>query len=115
MYKINLLVYFTILGLLIRTQNITLIMSFALFGIIILSLIPFYRKIRIQNIKNKNVVLNINKACWWEIEHLPGFQRVSAKKAVWIRNHNGKYISKEDFFNKNKIQDKENIKDLICI
>ena len=43
--------------------------------------------------------------------------KVQAKKAVWIRNKNGYYQSKEDFFEKNSISNEniENINEVICL
>ena len=82
---------------------------------------PTYRKIKKENIRKQiekypnSQVINENKASWWEFEELPYFQRVSAKKAVWIRKHNGRYLSKEDFIEKNNIKDKNSIIKLIGV
>lgn len=121
MYQFNILIYFIILGLIVRSQNVAAIFAFIALGIAVLSLIPYYRKIKkeiiAKNIKHNSdkEAVNVNKASWWEFECLPGISRVQAKKMVWIRNHNGRYISKEDFLNKNEIKNKEAIKKLIAI
>ena len=65
------------------------------------------KDIMLDNLK----AININSANWWEFEELPTFTRVKAKKAVWIRKHNGNYSSKNDFYKKNSIKD-EDIKKL---
>ncbi len=67
----------------------------------------------IENLQNPSV--NVNKEPFYIIQQLPGFNKVSAKKAVWIRKKNGKYLSKEDFFVKNNIKNKEEIEKLIII
>lgn len=121
MYQFNILIYFVILGLIVRSQNALAIFLFIVFGIAVLSLIPYYRKKKKEKIE-KNIkqnpdkeIINVNKASWWEFECLPEVSRVQAKKMVWIRNHNGRYISKEDFLNKNEIKSKEAIEKLIII
>jgi len=115
MNNLAIFIYFIILGLIIRSANTALIIAAIVISILILLLIPVYKKNRKENIKNKKLTLNVNKAFWWEIEELPGFNRVSAKKAIWLRRHNGKYSSKEDFYQKNNIKNKEEIDKLICI
>ncbi len=103
------LIYAILLGYSINTKNFVFIASVIIIGILILAFIPVYKKYRKNKIKNhidkkiKEPVLNVNRAYWWEIEELPGFSRVSAKRAVWIRKHNGKYLSKKDFCEKNGI------------
>lgn len=86
-----------------------------------IAFVPVFRKIKKQNIKkqilkNPNLeVINVNKASWWEFEELPNFKKVNAKKAVWIREHNGRYVSKEDFIEKNNIKNEDEIMKLIFV
>ena len=119
MSKYYLLIYFILFGTFIKTGNDILTTGWFFVGVIILALIPVYRKKRKESIKQKikknETVLNVNKAAWWELEELPGVLRVQAKKIVWNRKHNGLYTSKEDFFEKNNIKDKQTIDKLIFI
>ena len=119
MYQFSITAYFIILGLAIYYGNITFIASWLILGIITVLVFPLYKKIKKENIKkeiiNKTALININKAPWWIIEELPGFKSVSAKKAVWIRKHNGKYLSKEDFYTKNLINNKDEIEKFIIL
>ena len=68
-----------------------------------------------EGIKNQIAIIDINKAAWWELELIPDMTRVQAKKAVWIRKHNGFYSSKEDFYAKNNIKNLEKIDDYIYL
>ncbi len=119
--QLFLLIYFIVLGLISRTENIAYILYWILFGLIILALVPVYKKIRKSSIKNhiKNFpntpVLNVNRASWWELEELPGILKVQAKKIVWIRKHNGIYKSKDDFFTKNNLQERKILENLISL
>ena len=107
------IIYFLILGSSIYTKNIYFIAISIITGITILCLTPVFKKLKKQNIKAcieaNQPTININKASWWEFEELPCFSKIQAKKAVYIRRHEGKYSSKEDFYEKNTISD-ENIK-----
>ncbi len=121
MYQFNIFVYFIILGICYRTGNDILFFACLAAGVLIILAFKFYQKKRKENIKKQienfpdKPLLNINKAAWWELEELPGVLRVQAKKIVWNRKHNGLYISKEDFFEKNNIKDKQTIDKLIFI
>ena len=114
MYQFNITIYFIILGLTFYYHDKIAILAWLGFGLLILAFYPLYKKIRKENIK-KGAVININRASWWELEELSCFNRVSAKKAVWIRKHNGRYSSKEDFYNKNEINNKDEIEKFISI
>ncbi len=113
--QLYILIYAILLGYFINTRNTVFILSVIAVGILILALVPVYKKYRKNKIKNhinkksKEAILNVNRAYWWEIEELPGFNRVSAKKAVWIRKHNGKYQSKKDFCDKNGIDNPKSV------
>ena len=115
MYQFNITIYFMILGIAVYYHNPIYISCWLLLGIFIIMLFPFYKKIRKQKIANKLVKVNVNRASWWEIEELPGFNRVNAKKVIWIRKHNGKYLSKEDFYKKNSVKNIEELEKLIVI
>ena len=65
-----------------------------------------------DNKKEIKPFINVNRANWYIFQELPGFTRVSAKKVIWIKRHNGFYKSIEDFFIKNSIND-ENIKQIL--
>ncbi len=113
--QLYILIYAILLGYSASTENNIFIISVIALGILILAFVPVYKKYRKNKIKNhiesgkEGSVLNVNRAYWWEIEELPGFSRVSAKKAVWIRKHNGKYLSKKDFCEKNGINNPKGI------
>ena len=115
MYQFNIMIYFIILGITFYIQNPILTGLWVFTGILILAFYPLYRKIRKKAIKAKSVILNVNRANWWEIEELPGFEKVSAKKVVWLRNKNGRYASKEDFYKLNKITNTSELENLIKI
>ena len=76
------------------------------FGVVMIALLPTFKKIQKQNIRNliqeksKQSFLNVNKAPWYILEELPGIERVVAKRIVYIRNKYGKYSSIDDFFTK---------------
>ncbi len=101
--------YFILLGSAVYFRSLALFVASLFIGIVSFTAYYFYKKNRKENLKrgiaDETVKLNVNKADWWEFEELPEFNRVSAKKAVWIRNHNGKYSSNEDFCNKNNVKD----------
>ena len=113
------IIYFIILGTSIRTGNLLLTASILALGILIVFLFAFYKNTKKQSLKKQieaspnTPIININKALWWEFEELPGFNSASAKRAVWIRKHNGFYLSKEDFYAKNDIKNYEKIDSLI--
>ena len=119
MYQFKITIYFIVLRIIAYYHNINLILSWFILGAIILMSASINRKLKKENIKqqikNNTAQININKAPWWIIEELPGFKSVNAKKVVWIRKHNGKYISKEDFFKKNDIKDKTFLEKFISI
>ena len=119
MYQFNITIYFILLGISFYYQNAIAIYSILVIGILILVSYPIYRKNKKENIKqevkNKTAKINVNRAPWWIIEELPGFKSVDAKKVVWIRKHNGKYKSKEDFFLKNNIKNQDKLEDFICL
>ena len=52
--------------------------------------------------------INLNKEDWQILEEIPFFNRVTAKKAVWLRRRFGKYTSIQDFGQKNGLSN-ENI------
>ena len=115
--QFSIFLYFALLGFIISLNESLYIILWIIFGILILSLVPVVLKIKIekvkQGIKNNSIKININKACWQEIEQLPDFTPVKAKKAVWIRKHNGFYSSLEEFFEKNDVKNKETIEKFI--
>jgi len=119
MNKYYLLIYAILFGTFLKIGNDYLTYGWLIFGIIILSLMPVYRKKRKESLKQKikmnQSVLNVNKAAWWELEELPGIERVQAKRIVWIRKHRGNYTSKQDFFEKNDIEQTKEISGLILI
>ncbi len=67
--------------------------------------------------KKQDIEVNVNKTDWEYIKELPGFDRVKAKKVVWIRRKLGKYTSLDDFFTKNHVDDeyKKILKQLVVI
>ena len=67
--------------------------------------------------KKQDIEVNVNKTDWEFINELPSFDRVKAKKAVWIRRKIGKYTSLDDFFTKNHVDDeyKKILKKLVVI
>ena len=115
MNRFFIFIYLIAFGSSFYYQNMLLSLALLIIGLAILAFIPLYRKLIKQNIqqkiKNNLKAININSANWWEFEELPTFTRVKAKKAVWIRKHNGNYSSKNDFYKKNSIKD-EDIKKL---
>ena len=121
MYQFIITVYFMILGIGLYYKNPVLLILVFVGGISMIAFVPVFRKIKKQNIKkqilkNPNLeVINVNKASWWEFEELPNFKKVNAKKAVWIREHNGRYVSKEDFIEKNNIKNEDEIMKLIFV
>lgn len=119
MYQFFITIYFIILGIAFYYQNIVFVITIITLGLLVIALYPQYKKIKKQNLKkaisNKTAKINVNRAYWWEIEELPGFNRVSAKKVIWIRRRNGNYSSKEDFYNKNAIENFQEIDELITI
>ncbi len=121
MYQFIITVYFMILGISLYYKNPVLLVLVFVGGISMIAFVPVFRKIKKQNIKkqilkNPNLeVINVNKASWWEFEELPNFKKVNAKKAVWIREHNGRYVSKEDFIEKNNIKNEDEIMKLIFV
>ncbi len=114
MWQLVLFAYFIILGCLVKSGSIYNIIFGIVLGIIILACVPVViemkrKKIRdkIQDINNLEApVININKAPWYIFDELPGFNRVSAKKAVWLRNKNQGYSSLEVFYELNNIDEK---------
>ena len=104
-------IYFILLGSSIYFSNWILFITLLFIGILLLISYPAYKKSKKQTlkslIKNEKQAININKATWWEFEELPCITKVQAKKAVYIRRHNGNYVSKEDFYEKNTINDKD--------
>lgn len=99
--------------------NTIYMISMIAVGILFALTVVLIRKLSIKSVK-KNVekycknpddkiepFVNINRADWYVIQELPSISRVQAKKAVWMRKHNGWYSSLEDFFKKNGIYDEE--------
>ena len=96
-------------------KNYIMAIIIAVLGILILISVPYIRKHQIDSIKEevkhsleknlKQTVININKHPWYILELLPGFDRISAKRAVWLRGKYGQYTSIQDFFDKNNVKD----------
>ncbi len=111
--------YFALLGFILALNSTLALVLWFLSGVLILSLIPVFQKIKTENlkkqIKNNTAKININKASWRELELLDGFTRLSAKRAIWIRSHLGFYSSIDDFFEKNQIKNREEIEHFIFI
>ena len=84
-------------------------------GILLLCAIPYIKKHQTEEIKEKVTqalqqntkisIINVNKHPWYILELLPGFERISAKRAVWLRYKYGKYENIQDFFDKNTVKE----------
>ncbi len=116
MWKLILFLYFIFLGWLIKSGSLLNIVIGIAVGAVIIIMIPIVVQAKrnnikfiLNNIKNINEpqqIVNVNKAPWYVFEELPGFTRVSAKKAVWLRNKNHGYPSVNVFYELNNIEEK---------
>ncbi len=55
----------------------------------------------------KSQIINLNNEKWQIFEELPFFNRVSAKRAVWLKYKYGKYQSVNDFAEKNNLKEED--------
>lgn len=119
---LTLIFFFFIMSSLIN-KNYLLTIILIVAGIIVLSITPLIRRKITEATKEevkqalkentKQAIININKHPWYIIELLPGFDRISAKRAVFLRHKFGKYKDIQDFFDKNNI--KEEFKNQIML
>ncbi len=117
MWQIVLFLYFILLGFLIRSGDIFNIIIGVIFGLVILTIVPIVIQIKknniriilknIKEIKEPQQIVNVNKVPWYIFEELPGFTRISAKKAVWLRNKNHGYPSVDVFYELNNVEEKD--------
>ena len=106
----------------IITKNYILLIFAIIVAILYLCIYPIILKNRKKNVKeliskfleeNEDTeeirpFINLNKDDWKIFEEIPFFNRITAKKAVWLRRRFGKYTSIQDFAQKNGLSD-ENI------
>lgn len=106
----------------IITKNYILLIVAIIVGLFYFSVYPIILKNRKKNVKeliskvfkeNNDTeeikpFINLNKEDWQILEEIPFFNRVTAKKAVWLRRRFGKYTSIQDFGQKNGLSN-ENI------
>ena len=105
------------LGCLIRSGDIFNIIIGVIFGLVILTIVPVVIQAKknnirlilknIKDIKEPQQIVNVNKVPWYIFEELPGFTRISAKKAVWLRNKNHGYPSVDIFYELNNVEEKD--------
>ena len=117
MWQIVLFLYFILLGCLIRSGDIFNIIIGVIFGLVILTIVPVVIQAKknnirlilknIKDIKEPQQIVNVNKVPWYIFEELPGFTRISAKKAVWLRNKNHGYPSVDIFYELNNVEEKD--------
>lgn len=117
MWQIVLFLYFILLGFLIRSGDIFNIIIGVIIGLVILTIVPIVIQIKknniriilknIKEIKEPQQIVNVNKVPWYIFEELPGFTRISAKKAVWLRNKNHGYPSVDVFYELNNVEEKD--------
>lgn len=111
-----LFIYILILFSSFYSKNLYVIASVVIVGLLYALIYPIYIRNKVNAFKkeiNENInsnspkpLIDINKAPWYLIQNLPGFNAASAKKAVQIRTKQGNYISIEDFCLRNSLQQK---------
>lgn len=118
---IFLYLYFSLIGVAFYYKSVALFAFVVFFGVVVLVTTKFLKKKNIEKLRlyvkllkekkteKQDIEVNVNKCDWEFINELPGFDRVRAKKVVWIRRKIGKYTTIDDFFTKNNI-DEENKK-----
>ncbi len=121
--------YFSLIGLAFYYKSIVYVAFLIFFGIAIIIIGKILKKQKVNELrlyvqllkekktKKQDIEVNVNKTDWEFIKELPGFDRVKAKKVVWIRRKIGKYNSLEDFFIKNNVDEeyKKILKKLVVI
>lgn len=114
-----LVLYFVLLIYTLKMQNYIYLAIVILFGISIIVLYYVLINMSVKRVKKASEILsenidadikpfvNVNRINWKILQHLPGFSRVTAKKIVWLRKHNGLYSSVDNFLTRNGISDEK--------
>lgn len=114
-----LVLYFVLLIYTLKMQNYIYLAIVIIFGIFIIALYYVLINMSVKRVKKASEILsenidadikpfvNVNRINWKILQHLPGFSRVTAKKIVWLRKHNGLYSSVDNFLTRNGISDEK--------
>ncbi len=117
--QLFLVIYFILLFYTLKMQNYIYFAIVILFGLSIIVLYYILINMSVKKVKkasetlSKNIdadvkpFVDVNRINWKILQYLPGFSRVTAKKIVWLRKHNGLYSSVDNFLIRNGISDEK--------